>query len=196
MSFIKDKSFSSYLHINVGVFLKGTNQRSTAVSLACVFVYGSSGAGEAFVQLEEVSEPGAPQLVLAFVLVNHVQWDLLEDLLVLSGFAKPILAPTGGHTVLSPEVVVGGWQADGVDVGGQDEVVLQVDEGEVIVEVAAVVGRVEGHCTGVPILMLKRLDHLSGVPFAATNLQITGLQITGKEMTPNNFKSWIISVGI
>ena len=186
MFLIKDKSFSSYLDINVRVFLKGTNQRSTAVSLACVFVYGSSGAGEAFVQLEEVSEPGAPQLVLAFVLVNHVQWDLLEDLLVLSGLAKPILTPTGGHAVLSPEVVVGGWQADGVDVGGQDEVVLQVDEGEVIVEVAAVVGRVEGHCTGVPILMLKRLDNLSGVPFTATNLQITGLQITGKEMTQNN----------
>ena len=181
MFFIKDNSFSSYLDINVRVFLKGTNQRSTAVSLACVFVYGSSGAGEAFVQLEEVSEPGAPQLVLALVLVNHVQWDLLEDLLVLSGLAKPILAPTGGHAVLSPEVVVGGWQADGVDVGGQDEVVLQVDEGEVIVEVAAVVGRVEGHCTGVPILMLKRLDHLSGVPFTATNLQITGLQITGEK---------------
>ena len=151
--------------------VNGADQGAASVTLASVLLRVASGADKAVVQLKQLAQPGGPQLVLAGVVLDKVKGHLLEDLLVVAALAEPVLAPASGVAPggVVRSVLVG--QADRSNVVLQDKLILQVDKSKVILEVASVVGWVDGDSGGSSVLVLQGLNHLTGVPLSAADLQ-------------------------
>ena len=87
------------LGLGVGVIvIDRTDEGTAAVTFASVLVWLASSACETLVQLKQLAQSGLPEFLLALILPDQVQWDLLEDLLVVAALAKLVLAPASGET--------------------------------------------------------------------------------------------------
>ena len=87
------------LGLGVGVIvIDGTDEGTAAVTFASVLVWLASSACETLVQLKQLAQSGLPEFLLALILPDQVQWDLLEDLLVVAALTKLVLAPASGET--------------------------------------------------------------------------------------------------
>ena len=86
--------WSTYLDISVGISLGWTHQGTASISLACILASDATSAQEGVVQLELLTQSGGPETVLALVMSNHWQVNLLQHNLILSNSSELILAPT------------------------------------------------------------------------------------------------------
>ena len=90
-----------------------------------------------------ITESGLFQFSLAVKVCKDGKVDLLEDVLVGTTLAECILAPTTHPTPLAGKVLEGIWQTHrgNVGVSGKVNKTIQLDNGNVIVQVSRVIFR-------------------------------------------------------
>lgn len=150
------------------------DKRTTAVTLAGILALLTAGTNEPWVELVAVSQTGVPQLGLALVVGQNGHIDLLENVLVLSVLSEGVLAPASGPAASSSEVRVLVGQTGGTDVGILGEVhwVVQLEDGQVIVQSSGIVFGVDVHRNHIAFDVGEELHVVVDIPFAQADAQI------------------------
>ncbi len=153
------------------------DQGSATVAGASVLAAFASGAVERFVKLKEWTQSGCPEVILALIMSNQIEFYLLHYHLVLALLAVLVLAPAGGDAVVPDVVLLSGTvklalQTDRVNVLAQLHGLLEDNDGKVVVEVLLDVSRMHDNVAGIAILVEVGLRLLLGVPLSAPDMSI------------------------
>lgn len=169
-----------------------TDKRTTAVTLAGILALLTAGADESWVELVAVSQTGVPQLGLALVVRQNWYIDLLENVLVLSVLSEGVLAPTGGPAASSSEVRVLIGQTGGTDVGILGEVhwVVQLEDGQVIVQSSGIVFGVDVHRNHIAFDVGEELHVMVDIPLAQAHTQIEAILTVKRDIVSRLIKGF------
>merc|ERR1711962_412125 len=107
--------------------------------MASVLAFLPSCADKGLIEAEPPAEPCGSQPVKALGIAHHGKGDLFQHHLILSLFAKDILAPALHIAALAQlKVLLVGRKADGVNMVGKLEIVLDKEKSDRVAEVARV----------------------------------------------------------
>lgn len=142
------------------------HQWTSAVSLARVFAFFTSGADESRIQLVSVAQSCLSELVLARALIDDWNVDFLQDVLVLS-ILPVVLSPSGGPTALTREVCELVGQAGWADVRRSGEVdwLTQFKNRQIVVKSSGVVFGMDMNGDHIALDVREELDIVVHVPF-------------------------------
>merc|ERR1719334_2514728 len=129
----------------------------------------AASADKAAVEMELAAKPVATQRLLTGVSVDHRHGDLLEDCLVLAVVTKLLFAPSCGHAPTGVHLLILLRKTHCVHIGSESHLLLQVDQRQVVVEVAGHKSRVNCNAGGSSILVGNHFFLALRVPLSASD---------------------------
>merc|ERR1719334_885376 len=135
----------------------------------------AASADKAAVEMELAAKPVATQRLLTGVSVDHRHGDLLEDCLVLAVVTKLLFAPSCGHAPTGVHLLILLRKTHCVHIGSESHLLLQVDQRQVVVEVAGHKSRVNGDAGGSSILVGNHFFLALSVPLPASDHEASGI---------------------
>merc|ERR1719334_1055831 len=135
----------------------------------------AASADKAVVEMELASKSVATQRLLTGVSVDYRHGDLLKDGLVLATITKLFFAPSCGHAPTGVHLLILLRKTHCVHVGSEGHLLLQVDQRQVVVEVAGYKSRVNGDAGGSSILVGNHFFLALRVPLPTSDHEASGV---------------------
>merc|ERR1719412_825587 len=150
------------------------DQGTSTVALAGILALLTAGADEARVEGEVIAEARLSQLPLAVGVPEHGHVHLLEGVLVGAVATEGVLAPSSDEAAVTGKVCQGVRQADRGDVGVPLEVqeAVQLDDGDVVVQVSRIELRVDGDGEDVELNVGVELAVVVDIPLAEADPEL------------------------
>lgn len=144
------------------------DHRATAVALAGILALLAAGADEARMEVEAGPQPRPSHLLLAHLVADDRYVHLLQYILKFAVVAEGVLAPSGGPTSCSGEIVVFIRQTGGANVRMRSEidVMVQLQNSDVVGKSAGVEFRMHEDAHDVALDVGIEFNVMTHVPFA------------------------------
>merc|ERR1719334_2880935 len=126
-------------------------------------------------EMELAAKSVATQRLLTGVSVDHRHGDLLKDGLVLAAVTKLLFAPSCGHAPTGVHLLILLRKTHCVHVGSEGHLLLQVDQRQVVVEVAGHKSRVNGDAGSSSILVGNHFFLALRVPLPTSDHEASGI---------------------